>query len=160
MYYFSAIAHWLPDVAARHGFYIKALEANGVTPVLGKFKSKPRACNVCGATWTAHEEKQSDVNLAAYLVHHAHLGLYDKALVVTSDSDLCNAIDLVLSYHPQKSITVLVPPHRYAITNEIRNKAVQLQKIKTRHLANNLLPETVVDAQGRLVARRPKKYDP
>jgi hypothetical protein len=41
------------------------------------------------------EEKGSDVNLAAFLLRDGWLGHYDAALVVSQDSDLCEAIRIV-----------------------------------------------------------------
>ena len=41
------------------------------------------------------EEKGSDVNLAAHLVHDAHLRRFEVAIVVTNDSDLVEPIRLV-----------------------------------------------------------------
>ena len=63
IFYFSAYAHWLPDKMARHRVYVKALEAVSVTCILGHFKNKDRKCNSCGATWIAHEEKETDDKL-------------------------------------------------------------------------------------------------
>jgi uncharacterized LabA/DUF88 family protein len=34
------------------------------------------------------EEKGSDVNLATHLIHDAHMGAYDVALIITNDADL------------------------------------------------------------------------
>lgn len=39
VFYFSAFAHWLPAKMARHQIYVKALEARGVTCVLGHRRS-------------------------------------------------------------------------------------------------------------------------
>jgi hypothetical protein len=56
--YFSAYADWLPDKMRRHREYVRALEATGVTPILGHFKVKDRKCIKCKATWVAYEEKK------------------------------------------------------------------------------------------------------
>jgi hypothetical protein len=58
--YFSAYAHWLPGPMGRHQEYVKALEATGITPILGHFKDKDRKCFKCGVTWVAHEEKETE----------------------------------------------------------------------------------------------------
>jgi len=42
------------------------------------------------------EEKGSDVNLAAHLINDAHAGRFDEAIVVSGDSDLCDAIKIVV----------------------------------------------------------------
>jgi uncharacterized LabA/DUF88 family protein len=112
VYYFSALAYWLKEPKERHKAFIEAVKYFGVTPVIGHFKKKPGYCKKCGAEWTAHEEKQSDVNLAAYLIHHSHTDQFDKALIMTADSDLCPAIQLILDSHHEKEITILVPPNR------------------------------------------------
>lgn len=158
IYYFSALAYWLKEPKQRHEEFIKAIKHFGVTPILGHFKKKPGYCKNCGAIWTAHEEKQSDVNLAAYLIHHSHTDQFDKALVITADSDLCPAIQLILDSHPEKEIMILVPPNRYKITRELRG-VVTTRKIKQKHLKNNQLPDVIRDkSTGKIVASRPKKY--
>ena len=63
--YFSAYATWRPDAYKRHIEYVKALEHAGVKCIMGHFKSKNRTCLSCGATWTQHEEKETDVHIAA-----------------------------------------------------------------------------------------------
>lgn len=156
VYYFSALAYWLKDSNARHEEYIKAISSHGVTPILGKFKKKKNYCKNCKATWASHEEKQSDVNIAAYLVHHAHLDEFDKALIISADSDLCHAIDLVNDTHSKKEINILVPPGRYHITRELRTK-VDAFKIKQKHLKNNQLPD-IIGQKDKILAKRPSKY--
>ena len=41
------------------------------------------------------EEKGSDVNLATHLLHDAHMGRFDIAVVVSNDSDLLEPIKIV-----------------------------------------------------------------
>ena len=41
------------------------------------------------------EEKGTDVNLAVHLVHDAHLGHFDAAVVISNDSDLAGAVHIV-----------------------------------------------------------------
>lgn len=54
------------------------------------------------------EEKGSDVNLAVCLVADAFLGKYDVALVVSNDSDLGMAIELV-QQSTKRAVGVLLP---------------------------------------------------
>ncbi len=157
VYYFSALAYWLTEPKARHLSYIKANSHFGITPILGHFKQKDIKCHNCNSSWITHEEKQSDVNIAAYLIHHAHLNNFDKAFVISADSDLCQAIDLLSGSHPHKEINILVPPGRYNITRELRTKVTSI-KIKQKHLKNNQLPDTIIDQNGQIIATRPHKY--
>lgn len=134
IYYFSAYATWNQQSYKVHRDYVKALQSFGVTPIIGKFKSKQQKCRAdCKKFWITHEEKESDVNIAIHMLHHAHLNSYDKAMIVTSDSDLCPAINLVLETFANKEIMVLVPPNRYSIARELRQK-VTTRKIKIEHL--------------------------
>jgi uncharacterized LabA/DUF88 family protein len=65
------------------------------------------------------EEKGSDVNLATHLLHDAHVGRFDVAVVISNDSDLLEPIRLVrqelhkqvgiLNPHPNPSRALL--PH-------------------------------------------------
>jgi len=85
---------------------------------------------------------------------------FDKALVLTADSDLCPAIQLILDSQTTKEVVILVPPNRYKITRELRGM-VATQKIKQKHLKKNQLPDIIRHkSTGKIVASRPKKYYP
>jgi uncharacterized LabA/DUF88 family protein len=157
VYYFTALATWLPDCMQRHKAYIKALESRNVTTVFGHFKKKNAKCNVCQSKWITREEKESDVNIAIYLLNEAHLDNFDKAFVITADSDLVPAIQMVLDTFPEKEIVVLTPPNRYQIAREIRSK-VETIKIREKHLKNNLFPNIVYDENSIEIVQKPQKY--
>jgi hypothetical protein len=101
IFYFSAFARWLPAKRARHEIYVKALEARGVTCVLGHFKNKDRKCIPCGATWSAHEEKETDVSIGISLVNDAYKQRYERAYLVTRDSDLMPAVRMIRAEFPR-----------------------------------------------------------
>lgn len=159
VYYFTAYAKWLPRAMVRHRAYVEALEACGVTPVFGHFKEKQRNCKRCGAQWTGHEEKGTDTNLVIQLVQEAHQDRFDKAIIITADSDMVPAIHMVLNTFPHKQILVCTPPDRHKIARELRS-TVQTQRMKLRHLTNNLLPQTVYRQDGSIAAIRPTEYNP
>lgn len=161
IYYFSAYATWLPAQHKRHMAYIKALTANGVTPILGKFKEKDRGCKQCDAMWIGHEEKETDVNIALYLLDGAYRDEFDRALILSADSDLAPAIQFVKQRFPHKEIRILTPPNR-PHSMELAKAAGGFQsakKIKPLHIERSLFPHEVHDAQGNLVATRPTEYD-
>lgn len=83
VFYFSAYANWLPSAVARHKEYVKAITAMGCQPVMGVFKEKDRSCRSCKNTWKAHEEKETDVNIALWLIRGAFKNHYDEAFVVS-----------------------------------------------------------------------------
>ena len=91
--YFSAYATWLPGPYARHRRYVAALEAAGARPIMAHFKNKYRSCHRCGHSWKAHEEKETDVRLALAVLEDGYDDLYDRAIIVSADSDLVPVIE-------------------------------------------------------------------
>ncbi len=87
VHYFSAYATWLPEQVGRHREYVKALQHVGVRPVMGHFKEKRRSCRECGAKWVGHEEKETDVAIAVQLMADAFTDQFDRALIISADSD-------------------------------------------------------------------------
>jgi hypothetical protein len=158
VHYFSAYAKWLAIPYARHQAYVAALKWRGVSTNMADFKEKERGCNRCGAEWIAHEEKESDVNFAVKFVHLAHTNAFDRALLVTADSDICPAIRLVLEHFPALKITVLTPPNGYNLARELRG-TVETVRIRRRHLHQNLLPASIELPGGNRIVR-PSKYTP
>ena len=156
--YYSAYATWRPDAYKRHREYVTALEARGVTAVMGRFKEKNERCNKCAHQWKGHSEKESDVNFALGIVAEAHIGSFDHALIVTADSDQCPTIRLVCKLFPRLKLEVLTPPQGYDLANELRG-LVPTRKIKLKHLHNNLLPKETLLGDGKVIMR-PAKFDP
>lgn len=160
VYYFSAYATWLPDAHKRHEAFVKALEFSGVKPIMGNFKEKQRGCNACGSGWTAHEEKESDVNLALAVARGAYRNEYDEAFLITGDSDLAPAVRMVQADFPGKKFKIITPPGRRH-SKELGALANKLVRIKEFHLERGLFPEFVVDdTSGKVIATRPAKYAP
>lgn len=162
VYYFSAYATWRPDAYARHRAFVAALEASGVEPVMGVFKPKDRACRACGSAWIDHEEKETDVNIALHLLRDAQLDRFDRALIISGDSDLAPAVRMILALFPGKSVRILAPYGR-AYSMDLVNAAGGLpnaRKMKLIHVERSLLPEQVVAPDGRVICSRPAKYHP
>lgn len=157
VYYFSAYAEWLHGSCARHQIYVAALSARGVVPIMGHFKEKDRQCKVCGAKWKAHEEKETDVNIGISLLNDAHNNRYDKALLVTRDSDLVPAVAMVLREYPSKKIEVIAPP-LMGHSNDLLKVCTSKKKITPNQVKACLLSATVVDRMGNIVAIRPAEY--
>jgi uncharacterized LabA/DUF88 family protein len=162
VYYFSAFATWMPAQLARHRQYVEALKASGVTPVLGQFKAKDRSCKHCGHKWIGHEEKETDVNIALWLLREAYRDRFDEAFIISRDSDLTPAVRMVVEEFPAKSIKIITPPyagHSKEMAQLVGKK--KLASIKVVHLERNLLPATVLSPETNLpLAVRPAAYDP
>ena len=102
--YFTARVSALPGdpgQPTRQQFYWRALQTlPDFEIILGEFRTRRvRAAVVTPPPKTIEvfktEEKGSDVNLAAHLLHDGFLGKYDAAIVVTGDSDLISPIKMV-----------------------------------------------------------------
>lgn len=158
--YFSAFANWMPAQKARHEEYVRALSSTGVTAIMGQFKEKDRYCRNCQHRWKGHEEKETDVNIALHLLNEAYKGTYDKALVVSRDSDLKPAVAMVLSRFPGLEIAIVAPPH-LGHSNDLISVATTKRKITKSQIEACLFPQHVVDPKsGVRVAVRPVSYDP
>lgn len=140
IYYFTAIS-WNPTKATKHKIYIRALRTKGVIPVYGKFKSVKKHCNLCNHEYDTHEEKRTDVNIAMGLFEDGMKDLYDKAIIISGDSDLIPPITKIQENFPDKKIGVIIPVGRKA--NELKDVADFSSKITKSRLLENLFPETI-----------------
>ena len=160
VHYFSAYATWLPDASKRHRQYVAALQAVGVNVKLGQFKQKSRACKSCGATWVGHEEKESDVNFAVELLNRAWLKEFDRAIIVTADTDIVPVLQMIKSDRPELKLTAAIPEKRFGHALALRQACHESLRIKEAQILRSLLPQQVKDATGQVVATRPIKYNP
>ena len=159
-YYFSAYAGWVPqDVQDRHRDYVAVLKSTDVIPVMGTFKKKPRRCPSCKHEWDTHEEKESDFNLALYLVKLAYEDAFDKAIIFTADTDLAPAIRLVREKFPHKAVHVAIPERRLNRSRALEDAATGRIRLTEAHFARNLFPEQVILANATVI-NRPLKYNP
>jgi len=124
-----------PQKSVRQAGYIQVLKSfSNIEVLLGQFREHQTAhqyadCTAvpaCFVKTIKREEKGSDVNLAARLLHDAHRGNYDQAIVVSGDSDLAEPIRLVTQ---ELGLYVTVfNPHG-------RSKSKELGRVSTRHQA-------------------------
>jgi uncharacterized LabA/DUF88 family protein len=119
-----------PDQATRQEMYFRALRTlSTVEIILGHFQSNPAWLPLADGSSFAKvlrtEEKGSDVNLAAHLIHDAHRGVIDCAVVVSNDSDLAEPMRIV---RDELSLVVgLISP----TTKKDRHPSQQLTKYAT-----------------------------
>ncbi len=153
--YCSAFATWMAGPFARHREYVRALECVGVQPIMGRFKNKPRECKHCHAKWTAHEEKESDVNVAIHLIKDTITDQFDRAIVISADSDLVPAIRMASEHDRAKEICVVAPPGRFGHARDLK----PITAITIGRIRKCLLPQRLTHKDGRDVIR-PTEYDP
>jgi uncharacterized LabA/DUF88 family protein len=109
----------------------------------------PRADGKGYETVLRTEEKGSDVNLATHLLHDAHRGLVDCAVIVSNDSDLAEPIRLV---HEDLGVKVglVYPtslPGRHP-SRQLARHADFIKRIRQGVLRASLLPDPVLSPQG------------
>lgn len=136
------------------------LDALATRPMLtthfGHYLPKQQTCKSCGATWTIHEEKMTDVNIASQLLVDAHDDLFDVALVISGDSDLTTPIKLVRQRFPNKRVIVAFPPARRSA--QLQQTANGTMVIGEDKLRRNLLPNQITTASGYVINRPPQWY--
>ena len=159
-YYFSAYAGWISqDAQSRHRNYVAALRNTGITPIMGKFKMKPRKRPSCKHTWPGHEEKESDVNIALQLLQMAHENTFDKAIIFSADTDLAPAIRMVRNKYPLKEVYIAIPERRLKNATSLVNAGNGKLRVTESHIERNLFPEHIHCGDGKVI-NRPAKYTP
>lgn len=91
------------------------------------------------------EEKGSDVNLATHLVHDAHKGFFDTAVVVTNDSDLCEPIRIVRD-ELGLPVGILYPDK--SLSRQLQRYASFVRPIRQGVLAQSQFPDELTDNVG------------
>jgi uncharacterized LabA/DUF88 family protein len=91
------------------------------------------------------EEKGTDVNIATYLVHDAHKNKFEKAVIISNDSDLVTPIKIVKE-ELCKHITVISPYERNSI--QLKAVATDVRKIRNGVLRISQFDEKLSDSVG------------
>ena len=150
--YFSAYARWLEPNYRRHQLYVKFLEKQGVTFIEGRFKRKRVKCQAkCQKRYQTREEKETDVNIGVHLMADGLNDRFDRALVISADTDLNGAVELT-SKETNKQIHIVAPPGRR------KKNSKSLFEIKEQQLQDSLLPQQITHEDNKIT--RPTEYDP
>lgn len=141
VFYFSALAEWWPDKAQRHADYVRALRSTGVEIQMGRFKEKDAQCPKCKQLYKRHEEKETDVAVAAKLLELFSLNACDLAVLVTGDTDLAPAIRTAKALWPDKQIWAAFPFGRH--NAELKALVHGTIKVKAKRYVTYQLPNPV-----------------
>jgi uncharacterized LabA/DUF88 family protein len=125
---------------------------------MGHFKKKDRQCFACKSKWVAHEEKETDVSIGIALVNDAHRGRFERAYLVTRDSDLTPAVKMVRAEFPKMEIVTVAPPFM-AHSQDLLKVCNSKKKINASQVKDSLFPKNVLNPDGSIAATRPPKYD-
>lgn len=100
------------------------------------------------------EEKGSDVNLGAHLVNDAARRSIEKALVISNDSDLAEAIRLARSFGVNVGI---LNPHKTPTSKHLRSVSSFEIPFRRQVLERSLFPDTLRDSSGREI-HKPREW--
>lgn len=89
--------------------YIDALKSTGVNVVLGNFKRKNAYCRNCKTSYFVHEEKETDINIACYLLKLFLDKTCDTAVILSGDTDLIAAISMAKQIFPTNQVIIGFP---------------------------------------------------
>lgn len=164
VYYFSALAHHLsavnPGVVQRHRDFNRCLRSTGVEVELARFKEKGvkfRFSNAMGdhlsGVLKRHEEKETDVAIAAKLLELLINDDCDTAILITGDTDLAPACKTARRLFPAKNIGFAFPYKRK--NNELANLASLSFNIDKRHYATHQFSDPLVLANGKVISKPP-----
>lgn len=140
-----------------HHLFVPTLRPRWLMSAVWKDNHRRRAEGVTLARVTINEEKGSDVNLGAWLLHDALAGATpraQKAIVVTNDSDLATPLRLTRSHGVEIG---LVNPHQQPTNRRLKAEATFEIPFRPGVLAKCQLPDTVRDGRNREI-HRPREW--
>lgn len=139
-----------PNQPNRQQLYLRAL---GTLPNVqihyGSFQtsivSKRRANGFGSVKVLDTEEKGSDVNLATYLIHDGHQGLYETAVIISNDSDLIEAVRIV-KYELNKTVGIVNP--QKTPSSLFESTASFYKTLRKGVLRSSQFPDQMNDSKG------------
>jgi uncharacterized LabA/DUF88 family protein len=161
IYYFSALAYyrerWKPGTVGRHKAYLRALESTGIDVELSRFKAKDvdYKCGKCGyrGIVVRHEEKETDVAVAAKLIELAVGPSADAIAVLSGDTDLVPAVRTARRL-AVKPIYMLFPAGRS--NSAFAQIATGTFTLSEAHYQRHQFPDPVLVPGGATVCKPPQ----
>jgi uncharacterized LabA/DUF88 family protein len=154
VYYFTSYAAWnTPLGKQKKEKHIRLVEAQthlGVQVVFGRFRPVTKQCRAsCKQLYKTYEEKRTDVNIAVTIVELAAKREFDKAILISADSDLLPALEAAKRLNSAISFTVVTPIGHPG--KALSNAANFCKRMKIKHLRRSLLPPTLILQNGKQI---------
>jgi uncharacterized LabA/DUF88 family protein len=130
--YIRALKKYIPEISIYYGHFL----SNCVSAPLANPVSNQKYVKIIKT-----EEKGSDVNLATHLLNDAWLNKYDCAVIISNDSDLIEAINLVKQQHKRK-IGLILPPDCYP-SKTLMKKVNFIKKLRRNTIISSQLPNPI-----------------
>ncbi len=147
-----------PQKRWRHEQLMNALRNVGVDCVMGHYIHEERDCRECGRVWQQPNEKASDLNLGLSLITDAWNDVFDRAYLLTADSDqAATARFLRETFKEKKSLVTVSPPGRNFSANITQFSEGRIA-LTREHIERSVFPATIMGNGP--PGRRPREYDP
>jgi hypothetical protein len=152
IHYFSAPPiHRSQEKLDRHMLFMRCLRATGVNVELARFKEKDVYCPNCRTFFVAHEEKETDVAIAAKLFEVCSGDDCETAILMTGDTDLAPAIRTCRRLFASKLIFFAFPYRR--TNSELAGLAPESFSIKLKSYLRHQFPDPLVLPDGTTVRK-------
>ena len=143
-----------PQKHIRQQVYLQALETiTNLEIIYGRFAeyrkmmwlADPKAGQSKSVEVIRTEEKGSDVNLAVHMLHDGYQGKYELAVIISNDSDILSAIEIVQNDLGLK--VGILNPQKHP-SKDLKKEALFLKKIRPGVLRESHFPTKLTDAKG------------
>ncbi len=155
--YFTAPVHG--PTKPNQEAYLTALSARPcIEIVMGNFKKKTVECSnpSCPGQprrqrrFQTHEEKRTDVNIALHMIDDAYQAHCQRFVLISGDSDLVPAIELVTDRMPSAKVNVYIPvpsnaagARERSYKKELRTASTSVRALPVQLLQHCLLPNPI-----------------
>lgn len=158
-HYFTSRVRGSPGKERRQTLYLDALETlPGLTKHFGKYQTNPVTCPKCKFVHLSPQEKQTDVNIATQMMTDALQDVFDKAILVTADSDLAPPLRALRTlFGGKKHVLIALPPGRDSV--QLKQHSTASIQLHAKHFHDCLLPLEVNTSSGYVIAC-PLKWRP
>lgn len=155
VYYFTAV----PKNQGKRDRQDLFFSANKVNPlfklIFGKYLEKKVSFE--GKSFLTFEEKQTDVNIAVEMIRNVVQHKCDISILVSADSDLLPAINLIRELSPEHKVFVFFPPNRYSADLAYHSDAhINLVRYEYRFKKAMLADEVIL--QNGYICRKPESW--
>jgi uncharacterized LabA/DUF88 family protein len=154
--YFTARVTMPPDKVKRQSDYLEALGTlSDFNIFYGHYLIDFVECYKCGNMIFKPNEKMTDVNIAVELMKDAYNDNFDKAFLVSADSDLISPVRTIRELFPNKKVIVIFPPGRSS--KQLKKFADGYFTIGHGKLAVSQFPNNITKVDG-YILERPKEW--
>ena len=120
---------------------------------LGKYLKKDIRCHFCKNTIQSFEEKETDVRIATQIINDVYKKRCDISIIVSADSDIIPAVELIRELNPAHKLFVYFPPLRHSVSlSNFCDGVRKLSDYKAR-FNQSMLPDNVTLLNGTIISR-------